>query len=175
MVTSVQKIFSNSTNVFMKKSFTEAATGGVLWKELFLKISQCSQENICVGISFLIKLLALLTNFIKKRLTTTKVLSCGYCEIPKNTYFEEHLWTAVFALNTVFCKYKNYLNIKKPLNVKKSLNIKMSLNIKKSLNIKMYLNIKMPLNTKTWILHHMNNHNPFSFCNSIKCNSDDKL
>ena len=31
---------------------SEAAIGGVLWKKLFLKISQHSQENICVGDSF---------------------------------------------------------------------------------------------------------------------------
>ena len=34
----------------------EAATGGVLWKKVFLKISQNSQEHSCVGVSFLIKL-----------------------------------------------------------------------------------------------------------------------
>ena len=28
-------------------SFSEAATGGVLWKKVFLKISQNSQENTC--------------------------------------------------------------------------------------------------------------------------------
>ena len=33
-------------------SIPEAATGGVLWKRLFLKISQYSQENACVGVSF---------------------------------------------------------------------------------------------------------------------------
>ena len=37
---------------------TEAATRGVLWKELFLEISQNSQENTCVRISFLLKLQA---------------------------------------------------------------------------------------------------------------------
>ena len=31
---------------------TEAASGGVLWKEVFLKISQISQENTCVWVSF---------------------------------------------------------------------------------------------------------------------------
>ena len=31
---------------------TEAATRGVLWKKLFLKIPQISQENTCVGVSF---------------------------------------------------------------------------------------------------------------------------
>ena len=36
----------------------EAAAGGVLWKMVFLKISQNSQENACVGVSFLIKLQA---------------------------------------------------------------------------------------------------------------------
>ena len=34
----------------------EAATGGVLCKKVFLKISQNLQKNFCVGISFLIKL-----------------------------------------------------------------------------------------------------------------------
>ena len=34
---------------------TEAATGGVLFKKVFLEISQNSQENICVRVSFLIK------------------------------------------------------------------------------------------------------------------------
>ena len=30
----------------------ETATGGGLWKKLFLKISQYSQESICAGVSF---------------------------------------------------------------------------------------------------------------------------
>ena len=46
------------------KQSSEAATGGVLWKKLFLKISQNSQENTCTWGSFLIKLLTL----VKKRL-----------------------------------------------------------------------------------------------------------
>ena len=37
---------------------TEAATGGALWKKVFLEISQNSQENTCARVSFLIKLLA---------------------------------------------------------------------------------------------------------------------
>ena len=31
---------------------TEAATGGALWKKVFWKILQISQENTCVGVSF---------------------------------------------------------------------------------------------------------------------------
>ena len=37
---------------------SEAATRGVLWKEVFLEISQNSQENTCTRVSFLIKLQA---------------------------------------------------------------------------------------------------------------------
>ena len=36
----------------------EAATRGVLWKKLFLEISQNSQENTCARVSFLITLQA---------------------------------------------------------------------------------------------------------------------
>ena len=39
---------TNKKNV----SIPEAATRGVLYKKLFLKISQYLQENTCVGVSF---------------------------------------------------------------------------------------------------------------------------
>ena len=46
---------------------TEApATGGVLWKKVFLKISQNSQENTCARVSFLIKLQDSACSFINK-------------------------------------------------------------------------------------------------------------
>ena len=35
---------------------TKATTKGVLWKKVFLKISENSQENTCAIVSFLIKL-----------------------------------------------------------------------------------------------------------------------
>ena len=38
---------------------TESATGGVLCKNLLLKISEYSQENTCVKVSFLTKLQSL--------------------------------------------------------------------------------------------------------------------
>ena len=66
---------------------TEAVTGGVLWKNMFVKTSQNSQENTCLGVSFLIKLnntgvfLWILWNF-------------------KNNFFTEHLrTTALYAVN----------------------------------------------------------------------------
>ena len=51
-----------------KVKFTEATTGGVLYKKLFLKISQYSQEKNCAGVSFLIKLQALSPVTLLKRL-----------------------------------------------------------------------------------------------------------
>ena len=45
-------------------------------------------------VSFLIKLQA--CNFIKKE-TLAQVFSCEFCEISKNTFFTEHLWTTASA------------------------------------------------------------------------------
>ena len=59
---------------------------------VFLKISQTSQENTCVGIF----------NFIEKESpahSPTQVFSCEYCEILKNTYFEEDMRTAVSVIS----------------------------------------------------------------------------
>ena len=36
----------------IEDNYLEAATGGVLYKKLFLKTLQYSQENICVKVSF---------------------------------------------------------------------------------------------------------------------------
>ena len=62
--------------------FSEVATGRVLWKKLFLKISQYSQES-CRPATF-------------KKQAPTQVFSSEYCRNFKNTYFEEHLLTAAF-------------------------------------------------------------------------------
>ena len=48
--------------------------GGVLYKKLFLEILQCSQENTCVGVSFLTKLQALSSVTLLKRDSSTGVL-----------------------------------------------------------------------------------------------------
>ena len=47
--------------------FSEAATGGVLQKKVFLEISQNSQENTCARVSFLIKLQASVRNISKSK------------------------------------------------------------------------------------------------------------
>ena len=68
-----------------------SASGGVLWKSMFLKISQNSHGNICARVSFLKKLQA-------KRDFGTGVFCCEFCEILKNTFFTEHLWTTATKL-----------------------------------------------------------------------------
>ena len=51
--------------------------------------SSNGKKRLCWSL-FLIKLQSeVAANFIKK--TPTQVFSCEYCEIFKNTYFEEHL------------------------------------------------------------------------------------
>ena len=62
-------------------------------EKMFLEISQNSQENNCVRVSFLIKLQA------KKKETLAQALSCEFCEISKNNFFAEHLWDSA----SVFC------------------------------------------------------------------------
>ena len=57
----------------------QAATGGVLYGEVFLIISQNPQENTCARVSFLMKLQ-----------TLTQMFFCEFCKISKNTFFTEH-------------------------------------------------------------------------------------
>ena len=81
-------------------------------KKVFLEISQNSHENTCTRISFLIKLQASVSNFIKKE---AQVFSCEFCEFFKNTfsyrarpecfwnktsgYLNKRLWNRCFLLN----------------------------------------------------------------------------
>ena len=71
---------------------------------MFLEISQNSQENACAKVLFLImqslffnKVAGLrLTTLLQKRLA--QVFSSEFCEIFKDTFFQEHLWTAALLL-----------------------------------------------------------------------------
>ena len=62
-------------------------------KMVFLKISQ-NYQKACVGVSILVKLQASIT---KDADTPTQVFFAVFCEIFKNNYFVEHLWTAAFV------------------------------------------------------------------------------
>ena len=66
----------------------------VFYKNVFLEISQNSQENTCARVSFLIKLQASRTqacNFIKKE-TLAQVLSCEFVNFLRIPFFIENLW-----------------------------------------------------------------------------------
>ena len=63
----------------MTADHSEAATGGVLLKKVFLKISQISQENTCVD------------DYSKE--TPIQEIPCEICKFFKNKYFEKHLRT----------------------------------------------------------------------------------
>ena len=52
------KVLTISKTVLHNLPSTKAATRGVLYKKVFLEISQNSQENTCARVSFLIKLQA---------------------------------------------------------------------------------------------------------------------
>ena len=54
---------------FWLVEMSEASTGGVLWKKMFLKISQNSQGITCAKVSFLINL-QVSGNFFTKQLRT---------------------------------------------------------------------------------------------------------
>ena len=51
----------------------------VFHKKVHLRILQYWQENTCLGVSFLIKLQALVSNFIKKKFLRTPILK-NICE-----------------------------------------------------------------------------------------------
>ena len=73
--------------------------------KVFLEISQNSQENSCIRVSFLIKLQAEACNFIKKE-TLAQVFSCEFCEISKNTFSHRTPLVAasVDSMNNIFRK-----------------------------------------------------------------------
>ena len=59
---------------------------------MIVEISQNSQEKTCARISFLIRLQAWGLQLYEKCDSGTGVF-CEFCEISKNTFFTEHLWT----------------------------------------------------------------------------------
>ena len=77
-------------------------------KKLFLIISQYSQENTCVGVSFLINCLLIKGLQLYSKETPAQVFSWEYCQIFKNNYFEEHLWTAA---SESFSFYQFYVSL----------------------------------------------------------------
>ena len=63
---------------------------------MFLKISQNSQENTGVSLFF-------------KKEALELVFSCEFCEIIKNTYFIEHLWTTASPFSVLLLRLLEFL------------------------------------------------------------------
>ena len=95
----------------LDKSFTQVITQLLIYRnsrsrsshqkcsiiKMFLKYSQYSQENTCVGV-FFNKVAGLrLANVLKKRLQH-RCFPVNVAELFKNTYFEEHLRTAASGI-----------------------------------------------------------------------------
>ena len=71
-------------------------------KKVFLKLSQNWQENIFVGVSFLIKLQA--SGFIKKE-TETQVFPMNFVKFFMNTFFKEHVWWLLLYKRLIFVDF----------------------------------------------------------------------
>ena len=82
----------------MRSLVTEAVVRRCSVEKVFLEISQNSQENTCARVSFLIKLQAWASNFIKKE-TLAQVFSCEFCEISKNTFLHRTPLVAASVVN----------------------------------------------------------------------------
>ena len=67
---------------------TEAATRGVLIKDVLRNFAKFTGKHLCQSL-----------NFIKKE-TLAQVFSSEFCEISKNTFFTEHLRTTASVKNT---------------------------------------------------------------------------
>ena len=63
----------------------------VLCKNVFLEISQNSQENTCARVSLLIKLQAKVSNFIWKE-TLAQVFPVNFEKFWRTPFYTEHLW-----------------------------------------------------------------------------------
>ena len=76
MKQSLKEVLQNSCSWGPVAKFkkTDATTRGVLYKKVFLKILQNSQENTCTRVSFFIKLQALGLQLYQKRDSGTGVL-----------------------------------------------------------------------------------------------------
>ena len=94
-ITSTEEILKVSERNFSQET-SETATKGVLCKKVFLEILQNSQENTFERASFFNKVAGLSPATLFKKGTLARVFSCEFCEISKNIFFTEPLWTTAF-------------------------------------------------------------------------------
>ena len=73
--------------IFSSEQISEATTRAVLYRKVFLQISQNSPK-LCFN-----KVVGRRPATLLKKETLAQVFSCEFDEISKNTFFTEHLWT----------------------------------------------------------------------------------
>ena len=73
----------------------------------------CSVKKVFLQIHKKVRILA--CNFIKKE-TLAQIFSCEFCEISKNTFFTEHLWTIA---SHIFKFYKYSFRVAVKINILK--------------------------------------------------------
>ena len=90
LISSYSSIIRVRKNTYFKSpiGYIEAAAQTCSVENLFLEISQNSQENNCARVSILIKLQS--CDFIKIE-TLAQVFSCEFCEISNDTFPTGHL------------------------------------------------------------------------------------
>ena len=84
---------SKNAEADVRKCFSETVAQRCSVKQVFLEISQNSQENTCARVSLLIKLQA--KNFILKR-DPGRDVSCEFYKIWKNTFFLQYTSAGCF-------------------------------------------------------------------------------
>ena len=90
-----QMLYGNSSFLFWRKIFQkflnlDSPRDRSSCREVFLEISQNSQENTCTRVSFSIKLQVWPATLFKK-VALAQVLFCEFCKISKIAFFTEHL------------------------------------------------------------------------------------
>ena len=78
-------------------------------KEVFLEISQNSEENTCARVSFLIKLQAWALQLYKRE-TLAQVFSFEFCEISKKTFFYRTALVAASIIDSSL-SFSNRVNL----------------------------------------------------------------
>ena len=106
-------IFLTRNQKNIKRGDTEAVARRCSVKKVFLDISQNSQENTCVKVSFLIKLQASglrPATLLKKRLWR-RCFPVNLAKFLRTTFLIEHLrWLLLTILKARWCRFENLLS-----------------------------------------------------------------
>ena len=101
---SVVKEFGSYLPPWMLESFSWMSWSShrrcSMWKGVLRNFTKFTGKQLFQGL-FLSKVAGQVCKFIKKE-TLAQVFSCEFCEIFKNTFFTEHVWTTASRCRTIF-------------------------------------------------------------------------